>query len=240
VPDAIVGDLDSIRPDVRDWFCERGASIIEDGDQYSTDLYKSVREAYKRAGELAVSASTDSIDHDVVIFGSLAGRVDQGIGVLHELYRESRRWFSAQPPLVGAEDGRKNSISPASSEKKNGDSSVLESENWVQRRRIWLVTESGLSICLPPGKSRLVNLHKELANGTRVFAKYIGLLPTFGPVTITTNGLEWDVTDWPMEMGGQVSSSNHMQENIVDVESSGWCLVTFALNPEFAEQPEVS
>lgn len=219
LPDAIVGDLDSVRPEIRDFYNHQHVPIIQDKDQYSTDLAKSVRHVYK----LTRSPTTlGDAAQDIVLFGSLGGRIDQGLGVLHELYRESRRWCPYQGPLAGAgEEWAKDSV-------------ASPGEIWIGRRRFWLVTEAGLAMCLPPGKSRLVDLKMETSS-VRVFAKEVGFMPVFGYVTISTKGLEWDVDGWTMEMGGRVSSSNHIREDIVEVEVSGWCLITFSLSAEFSQ-----
>lgn len=48
------GDLDSLRPEVREWYASHGVQVIEDGDQYSTDLMKCVRAVQeKEEAELA-------------------------------------------------------------------------------------------------------------------------------------------------------------------------------------------
>ncbi|ODQ66679.1 Thiamin pyrophosphokinase [Nadsonia fulvescens var. elongata DSM 6958] len=46
-----------------------------------------------------------------------------------------------------------------------------------------------------------------------------GLLPVNGTTVITTQGLEWDVKDWPTDFGSQVSTSNHVMQDIVKVQT---------------------
>jgi len=43
LPDLIKGDLDSLRGDVRQYYEARKVPVVQDGDQYSTDLEKCVR-----------------------------------------------------------------------------------------------------------------------------------------------------------------------------------------------------
>lgn len=39
----------------------------------------------------------------------------------------------------------------------------------------------------------------------------VGLVPLGCPVrALTTNGLKWDVSDWPSSFGGNISTSNHL------------------------------
>nr|POF02091.1 thiamine pyrophosphokinase 1 [Quercus suber] len=77
-PDLIHGDLDSLWPHVRDAYESIGVEISRDPDQYSTDLGKALKVIMARVEEVK----------DILVLGSIGGRVDQGIGILHELYRE--------------------------------------------------------------------------------------------------------------------------------------------------------
>lgn len=47
---------------------------------------------------------------------------------------------------------------------------------------------------------------------------------------ITTTGLEWDVQDWKTEMGGMVSTSNHVMEDEIVVETTAVVLFTIELS----------
>jgi thiamine pyrophosphokinase len=76
----IIGDLDSLRPEVRTHF-EAGTSktrVVHDPDQYSTDFGKAV--AYVR------NSNPPPHPVDIVAVGGLGGRVDQGLSQLHHLY----------------------------------------------------------------------------------------------------------------------------------------------------------
>ncbi|PSS00678.1 thiamine pyrophosphokinase [Coniella lustricola] len=80
--DVIIGDLDSLTPEARNYFTTtpaKPAHIIHDPDQYSTDFTKAVR--YIR------SCSTHGNKPiDIIAMGGLGGRVDQGLSQLHHLY----------------------------------------------------------------------------------------------------------------------------------------------------------
>jgi thiamine pyrophosphokinase len=80
IPSAVVGDFDSIDPHVKDHFQAKGSTVIEDKDQYSTDFGKSVR-AFRNQ----MKTPTGS----VVVLCDMSGRLDQGIGILHEILRET-------------------------------------------------------------------------------------------------------------------------------------------------------
>ncbi|KAI0150768.1 thiamine pyrophosphokinase [Xylariaceae sp. FL1272] len=71
--DTIIGDLDSLSPESRNYFSQ--SRIIHDPDQYSTDFTKAVHHARReRPGT------------DIICMGGLGGRVDQGLSQLHHLY----------------------------------------------------------------------------------------------------------------------------------------------------------
>ncbi|KAJ3329693.1 cAMP-dependent protein kinase subunit [Blyttiomyces sp. JEL0837] len=62
LPDEIRGDLDSLRPDVREWYAGKGVSIVHISDQDSTDFGKCVRLIQeiesKTTSQLPTSTST--------------------------------------------------------------------------------------------------------------------------------------------------------------------------------------
>lgn len=78
VPDAIVGDLDSLTHPVEEHYRSQGVQVIKDPDQYSTDFTKCLKYIRSWCGEHAVM--------DIVVLGGLGGRVDQGFSQIHHLY----------------------------------------------------------------------------------------------------------------------------------------------------------
>lgn len=76
---AIVGDLDSLTPSVRDFYSSQPtpAKVIhDDTDQESTDFAKAI----------TWIRSSNPEGLDIVALGGIGGRVDQGISQLHQLY----------------------------------------------------------------------------------------------------------------------------------------------------------
>ena len=82
-PSAIVGDLDSLRYDVRSFYGSHGSHIIEDIDQDYNDVDKSL----KYAKSYFDSNNTNHSNVVVVVAGAFGGRFDQEIASIHALYK---------------------------------------------------------------------------------------------------------------------------------------------------------
>jgi thiamine pyrophosphokinase len=68
---------------VRKYYADRGVPVTQDHGQENTDFSKAI--------ELIKSTRGSLSRREVLILGSLAGRVDQGLGLLHEIMREELR-----------------------------------------------------------------------------------------------------------------------------------------------------
>jgi thiamine pyrophosphokinase len=86
-PEAVVGDLDSLKDDVRDFLESAGGTeIVRDPDQESTDFTKALRWFRKQGPRKGRDGKLG--DHfDVVAFGGLGGRMDQGFSMIHHLFK---------------------------------------------------------------------------------------------------------------------------------------------------------
>ncbi|KAK2606020.1 thiamine pyrophosphokinase [Conoideocrella luteorostrata] len=75
---AIIGDLDSLSPSVRDFYSSQPtpAQVIHDTDQESADFGKAINWIRKSQDNAL----------DIVALGGIGGRVDQGLSQLHHLY----------------------------------------------------------------------------------------------------------------------------------------------------------
>ena len=195
--DAICGDLDSIRPDVREYFANRGVKILWDADQYSTDMTKCLRYVREEApmgtnfeGEGNGPNPASQKEHlDIAIFGGLGGRADQAFSQLHHLYV-----YANEDPTVSQGD-------------------------------LYLITPESVVFLLEKGLNKI---HTPLDTG--FFKENVGIIPVAKPSVITTRGLEWDVTNWPTEFGIQISTSNHIKSDIVEVETTERVLFTLELD----------
>jgi thiamine pyrophosphokinase len=133
---------------------------------------------------------------DILVLGGLGGRVDQGFSQVHHLY-------------AAYEEKRQSTTS------QTGD--------------LYLLSEESVSFILPPGKNVIHTPfthqqrpehqeEEEKEKDKKVFSENVGIIPLSGPTLISLKGFEWDVTDWRTEIGGQLSTSNHIRADKLEVD----------------------
>lgn len=93
---------------------------------------------------------------------------------------------------------------------------------------LYLITAESMMFLLEKGKN---SIHAPV--GPEHFTENVGIIPLGRSSVITTHGLEWDVTDWSTEFGTQMSTSNHIRAETVEVETSERILFTL----EFVGKP---
>ena len=89
--DAICGDLDSVHKAVQEYYKYKGAHIVHDVNQDTTDVWKAMAHIY------ALHNTRSEHPIDVAVIGGLEGRADQALSQLHQLY--SLR--AERPPRAG-------------------------------------------------------------------------------------------------------------------------------------------
>lgn len=242
-----MGDLDSLRPSVRHHYEKLGVSILEDPDQYSTDFTKCLKYLNTHAAEIiasprkgATSQARQESTLEIVILGGLGGRVDQAFSQIHHLYMMTQ----TQREL------REAGQSKPESENEGQESKPAAGGN------LYLVSEESITFILQQGKniihtpatkradidsSSLSETHPGAGEASRMrtrdeepeqeyfFEENIGIIPLSAPASITTRGFEWDVQNWHTEIGGQISTSNHIRAETVKVETSVPVLFTVEL-----------
>jgi len=85
IPDAIRGDLDSLRQDVRDYYEDRGVCVEEDCNQDTNDLDKALQLIHARREEIFGTAT----NRRVCVYGAFGGRFDQEMGCIQALFNWS-------------------------------------------------------------------------------------------------------------------------------------------------------
>lgn len=225
---------------------------MEDPDQYSTDFTKCLKYLNSHASEIIASprrhrgsASQSSSDSllEVVILGGLGGRVDQAFSQIHHLYMMTETQRELREIQHSASDPNDHPGDDKTPRLATGGSLYLVSEE-----SITFVLHKGRNIIHTPATRRADIAHAASAvemqpetsglprNGNLeeqemkyFFEENVGIVPLSAPATITTQGFEWDVQDWPTEIGGQISTSNHIRAEKVEVDASVPVLFTVEL-----------
>ncbi|PLB46046.1 thiamine pyrophosphokinase [Aspergillus steynii IBT 23096] len=210
LPSLIIGDLDSIAPAVQAHYSGLGIPVIKDEDQYSTDFTKCLNYLRAHASEIiAQKASTDSSTSaplNTLILGGLGGRVDQAFSQIHHLYTMTQE---------------------IQHQREEGHLYLISEES------ITFILRPGKNVIRTPGANRPLSGGEDSAGEEHLLEENVGIIPLSGPARITTSGLEWDVTDWATEIGGQLSTSNHIRADVVEVESRVPVLFTLELAERF-------
>lgn len=179
----------------------------------------------------STTAEEEEPQLDVVLLGGLGGRVDQAFSQIHHLYAAAQ----STPSAAGRPRGELYLVSE-------------ESITFLLRKGNNIISTPGgrnLGPPPPPPASNLstqngqVNGHGYENGDTdghdteSYFAESIGIIPVGGPSVINTRGFEWDIHDWKTEFGGQLSTSNHIRADVVEVETIVPVLFTVELAERF-------
>lgn len=100
--------------------------------------------------------------------------------------------------------------------------------------RLYLLSGASLTFLLKAGKH---HIQVKEDGEDEVFGKHVGIIPLREPSVISTKGLEWDVSNWETQIGGQLSTSNHVlpETRVVEVETTKDVVFTIALSLPEAE-----
>ncbi|KAJ5992864.1 hypothetical protein N7451_008588 [Penicillium sp. IBT 35674x] len=252
LPNVIVGDLDSLHPAVRSHYEELGVTISEDPDQYTTDFTKCLKYLNTHASEIIASprrprgsASQSSSESllEVVILGGLGGRVDQAFSQIHHLYMMTETQRELREIQHSTSDPNDHPGGDKTPRLATGGSLYLVSEESItfvlHKGRNIIHTPAtrradiGLAASALESQPKTSGMSGSGKPGERetkyIFEENVGIVPLSAPATITTQGFEWDVQDWPTEIGGQISTSNHIRAERVEVNASVPVLFTVEL-----------
>lgn len=94
-----------------------------------------------------------------------------------------------------------------------------------------MLTTSAITFLLAPGTHRVRVRETDDGSGNVVqkLGINIGILPIGLPAVLTLEGFRYDVKDWPTRIGGIVSTSNRVKEDVVKVVTNERVLFTIDL-----------
>jgi thiamine pyrophosphokinase len=86
MPNCIVGDFDSIRPQVQEYYNNKNVKLLYRIDQETTDLEKSLYVALEKIGELSCN-NEDNKKYAIIILGASGGRIDHTFAAFSQVYK---------------------------------------------------------------------------------------------------------------------------------------------------------
>jgi thiamine pyrophosphokinase len=199
LPDLIVGDLDSIRDDVRAFYVDRGCACVDlSHDQDSTDLHKAIA---------AMTREDEAEDAAHVGDGGLGGGLGLDSVRVPRRRNRNRRIFA-----VGALGGRLD-------HELSHMSALREFDVGPSPTRVVLLGRSSMATLIR-GDGRTA-----IRPCVAVEGPTCGLVPMYGPAVVSTSGLKWDMDETTLAFGRFISTSNEMGEETVR-EGGGEIVVT--------------
>lgn len=204
-PDYIIGDLDSITDETRDFYRKNNCPVILQSSQFYTDLDKALTlinlhvnfpqskdrwdswdrlDQFEReeAAYLKKDSGYQFQNINVVFFGAIGGRFDQTMGSIVKMGRIINFKPYITPILLNSDHDEFIIL-------------LRPGKNYIKFKRLSSEEEETMWGLKFENKSR-----PQLRN--------IGLLPLLSDSTLTTHGLKWDVENWDTSMKGNVSSCN--------------------------------
>ena len=210
LPNIITGDLDSVRSDVLKYYEMKGVSIVRIEDQNFHDLDKSLMAVEKWIEESSLDKQSNTYNDKTstnkirraFIYGGFGGRLDQEMGVINALCV----W------------GKKEAF-------QHTNLAVYDEENcaFVVPK---IPIKSEIRIRFPDNCTTNDDSNaKQTCVGE---GPTCGLIPIMGRCkSVVTTGLKWNLDgSMPLEFGGLVSSSNHITDEVVTIETSSPLLFT--------------
>lgn len=189
IPQFIVGDLDSLDDKARDYYRSKGTKVIRQSTQYSTDFSKSLLtiELYFHSAETRALLTEDV-------------EPVNGLSEIYELLnidplKEEEIRIFALSGIGGRFDQTIQSISQ-----------LFKLDESSPYLLIYFITNTDVIFLVKKGLNFVTYTNKSVFNKKKV--PICGLLPLGRPTVLNTLGLKYDVTNWPSEMLGDVSSSN--------------------------------
>ena len=216
VPDIIVGDLDSLRPEVARFYESLGSEIKVRDDQDHCDFEKCLVEVENWLS----SSSTSSGAAEAAAAAAAAGRAgDTGASAAGD--GSEPRAPAARPGAtvvgLGAFGGRFDHEMQAIS---------LLHAYTSRFHRLVLMGAGNVAFLLEPGLSHTIEPDLRFEGPT------VGLIPVGGPCrTVTTEGLRWNLDGRGLEFGVCVSSSNLVEEDVVRVTTDAPLVWTAEFKP---------
>lgn len=186
IPQFITGDCDSLTTQVREYYEHHGTRVIPQYSQYSTDFMKSVKlvSIYHTNGRKQLREEVEEVD---------------GLTQLMKEFPDPR---PTNIYVAGGIDGRFDQTFQLINQ-------LYTMKVDFPKLKVFFITAQDCIFLVPEGRN-LIKYPSRLAFNSQESMPSCGLLPFGGRVTLNTEGLQYDVTNWTSFVGGPVSSNNRV------------------------------
>ena len=201
--------MDSVHPDVLDHYSNLGTKVYKDPDQYSTDLTKCLRHLSSPEWKQYTFRHWDRYQN--------LGKQDKE----DEVSKQSSVSLAdtLDVLVVGSLGGRADQAFSLIHHLY-----AVDEDPQIQCGDVYLLTPESVIFLLRKGSNRILTPVAKSQLGENV-----GIIPVAKPAVISTQGLEWDVQEWRTEFGKQVSTSNHVRSENVEVTTTERVIFTVDL-----------
>jgi thiamine pyrophosphokinase len=87
VPNCIVGDFDSIRQDVQEYYKDNNVKLLLRNNCDTTDLEKSLYVSLEKISDISANNLSDEKSYAIIILGSSGGRVDHSYATYSQVFK---------------------------------------------------------------------------------------------------------------------------------------------------------
>ncbi|KAG0274219.1 hypothetical protein BGZ95_009991 [Linnemannia exigua] len=219
LPDHIRGDMDSLRDDVKDYYCSQGVPVERVGDQDSTDFMKCVELVHARDPAVSTTTTTttttttSSTTTDETSVPAIPSSTPSE-GPDHRT-QEERQATNFGIVALGGTGGRFD----------QSMSNIHHLYILNQERQATLVSNESIVVVLGAGTH-------EITCNLDIEGSTCGIIPVgTSEAILTTTGLKWDVEDWKTSFGGRISTSNALVDSKVTIKTTAPVVWTTELRP---------
>ncbi|SSD61948.1 related to Thiamine pyrophosphokinase [Saccharomycodes ludwigii] len=203
LPNFIIGDLDSLKPEIADFYSRHKVKIIQQKTQYSSDLTKSLHLCYTYF--LSLSSKDDPLDQ--IFQGDRSNNygveLEKGIHTLFKKHMNQNNIFSrCQIVCINGIGGRFDQTIQSIHH--------LYDNYHCKNGELLFITKADIIFSIAGHDDGGCFLQYDSTFFQNCGS--CGILPIGKPTTINlTKGLKWDVVNWDTDIGtgGSVSTSNY-------------------------------
>ncbi|ODV61215.1 thiamine diphosphokinase, partial [Ascoidea rubescens DSM 1968] len=223
LPDFIIGDLDSIRDDIKIYYQNRGIIVIKQDTGWAPDILKAIHICELFFHKIITDKNDAEFFQQFDEVGGLVEFTQKAVGEIHKANKKLKILRKMKTVMLGGIGGRFDqtlqTISQVYSQHLNCNDIIL-------------VNNLDIMALIPKGTTYIkvsnylkddyqfkgFNEQKEKS----ILGTNCGLLPVFQPITIEeTIGLKWDVKNYQTSCQSKISSSNALHaKNFIIIKSA--------------------